>query len=1143
MVAYHRGGFHIWDFSVLDEAKEALYLPTVEHVVAAAITSPHAITSATDRQVTLLLLLGPSDSTELMVHSLKEHSAIKRISVPNACRIEANAKFICVSVSTIESNAPAQGQAVTPGIHILSNSPKYEHLYTIPLHDTSIPSSAPVIALSSGRLLAYSSTLPSTPQEQQAQSTSYPPSNPLLHSSESSGIRSTASSALTAGLATVGSGMVTGALKIGSGMMEGVKMGIAAAGYGANSDRDMSNEAARMTSRSAPPTHPSPLYSRGHTRRASGQVRSAIPSAGSDPHHREGKKDAAGAGWITVVDLHTLLPPSTEHSAVDDETDGEHVPSVKSPSSSSFIATHATLTKLGASKSAKGPEIVVEFQYPSSANPLATVKRKPSPAPSAPDYSSPLSSPGLTSLHPNVFSKSENGISSLKWNDNGSMLAIGSAEGGSVKVIRILQPSPAQRRRDEASAKRGRDMNTTASRPKDPQLGYARVAVAYELMRGVTPSTIATIGWSQDGLWNAFVSGNRTVHLFAVNPTGGAPDEASHIQRKVLNSSTQHKNETWRLQASARLRKPYLPPTSSTDTDKDKSQDVSAHGSREDLSKQDGWDASLPYPAVTFVSEVASNSSRRLNISKETRPSGDHDTLAGASTPGAQKATSQDILVFDPVEGAVVLWRCSTGRPSTPVDGTESPTKKPMERATSVVGELPTPEATGGRWKTISALTKGGISGVARMAGVIRDGEVIAKWVLKRDESWPEVKQPLSLPAPAALKATLEENHLSHAEITTFHNRSSHVQRPIYLSHQFTFSALKGDYHALLRQFDFEPPSATLTVRKEAVLIRSGNEFVSPYGIDHGGNLPGEFDSEANFLGTNLGPMDLTDSPLLGGHLGLAPEGAPFSSSLASVSATSLSSHSLSSRRPMQHSFDDSITSAIETRLQLDASYSPSGSSSGVASPGRVIPMAPNGRPSSSGNGTIGAGLEAVMRGTTRVGKEVLGSLGHVRSPRLMPTKRTSTTGELLKFDEAEEMFMVDGFEVENASDDVSAPPGESAHQAIRTEGSSATIGPNVNEIRYPLMTDSGMTIVSPKAVRGAVGDEGTWVTQQEEYKQAIEEDNKFDDVTGILEEERAERQALQGSVTEITRTSTPAADSVRGTDSPKAKSKRKNKR
>jgi hypothetical protein len=506
MVAYHRGGFHVWDFSVLDEAKEVLYLPAADNVVAAAITAPHARSSAMDRQVTLLLLLGPSDSTELMVHSLKEHSAIKRISMPNACRIEANDTFICVSVSTIESNDPVQRHAVTtPAIHIISNSPKYEHLYTISLHDTSIHASAPVMALSSGRLLAYSSTLPSTHQEQQAQSTSYPPSNPLLNSSESSGIRATASSALTTGLATVGTGMVTGALKIGSGMMEGVKMGIAAAGYGGNNDRDMSNEAARMTSRSAPPTHPSPLYSRGHTRRASGQVRPAISSAGSDPH-REGKKDAAGAGWITVVDLRTLLAPSTEHSAVDDETDDDHV-----PSSSSFIATQASLMKLGVPKSSKAPEVVVEFQYPASSSPLATVKRRTSPAPSAHDYSSPLSSPGLTSLHPTALSKSESGISSLRWNDNGSMLAIGGAEGGSVKVIKILQPSPAQRRREEASAKRGRDMNNASSRPKDSQLGYAKISVAYELMRGVTPSSIATIGWSQDGLWNAFVSGNRTI--------------------------------------------------------------------------------------------------------------------------------------------------------------------------------------------------------------------------------------------------------------------------------------------------------------------------------------------------------------------------------------------------------------------------------------------------------------------------------------------------------------------------------------------------------------------------------------------------------------------------------------------------------
>jgi hypothetical protein len=173
-----------------------------------------------------------------------------------------------------------------------------------------------------------------------------------------------------------------------------------------------------------------------------------------------------------------------------------------------------------------------------------------------------------------------------------------------------------------------------------------------------------------------------------------------------------------------------LPPTSPVDPNKDKAQDASAHGSREDLSKQDGWDNLASYPAITFVSEHASNSSRRLQTSTDARQGHDNETLAGGpNTPGTQKGNSQDILVFDPVEGVVVLWRCSTGSPTAPADGAESPTKKPMERATSVVGELPTPEATGGRWKAIatSALSRGaiisGVTGVARMAGVIRDGE------------------------------------------------------------------------------------------------------------------------------------------------------------------------------------------------------------------------------------------------------------------------------------------------------------------------------------------------------------------------------------------------------------------------------------
>lgn len=255
--------------------------------------------------------------------------------------------------------------------------------------------------------------------------------------------------------------------------------------------------------------------------------------------------------------------------------------------------------------------------------------------------------------------------------------------------------------------------------------------------------------------------------------------------------------------------------------------------------------------------------------------------------------------------------------------------------------------------------------------------------------------------------------------------------------------------------------------------------------------------------------------------MGLVADHPPFSSSLASQSATSFSSPSRVGRKLIRHSFDESISSAIGSNLQLDTSYSPSGSSD-IASPGQVIPMLPNGKPGSVTSGVnIAGGLDAVVRGTTRVGKEMWGGLTSARSPRLMPTttKRSSATGDLLKFDEEEEMFMVDDLEVAGEASRTSP-----SRNTMKKDASEATINPITWSVEsgtiYPRMTDSGMTIgpstISTPASTGVVtpggttAEDGAWVAQPEVYDQAVEEDARYDDVTRILEEEREERKRMQ---------------------------------
>lgn len=60
----------------------------------------------------------------------------------------------------------------------------------------------------------------------------------------------------------------------------------------------------------------------------------------------------------------------------------------------------------------------------------------------------------------------------------------------------------------------------------------------YSLRRGRTTGIIEDLVWSEDARWVAFGTRKRTVHVFATNPYGGKPDEASHLEGRVKNIAT-----------------------------------------------------------------------------------------------------------------------------------------------------------------------------------------------------------------------------------------------------------------------------------------------------------------------------------------------------------------------------------------------------------------------------------------------------------------------------------------------------------------------------------------------------------------------------------------------------------------------------
>lgn len=131
-------------------------------------------------------------------------------------------------------------------------------------------------------------------------------------------------------------------------------------------------------------------------------------------------------------------------------------------------------------------------------------------------------------------------ISKLSFSNDGTRLAFSSKDGHTVRVYDISPTCRAVRR--------------VLTRPwSGPDSGYAddlRSLVhaglhpgqftpvhVYDLQRGRTNAIIENISWNDDMRWVAVGSRKRTVHVFPVNPYGGRPDDASHLEGHVRNAT------------------------------------------------------------------------------------------------------------------------------------------------------------------------------------------------------------------------------------------------------------------------------------------------------------------------------------------------------------------------------------------------------------------------------------------------------------------------------------------------------------------------------------------------------------------------------------------------------------------------------
>ncbi|KAG8793154.1 hypothetical protein FRC16_011122, partial [Serendipita sp. 398] len=1135
LLAYRPSGFQVWDLSNLDKAREVLHLPSIGIVISACV-QPSSTDTHQPRPPRLLLLNRTGDGTIFLVYDLHSYACIKRVEVSNAKAVQANHKFIAISAES------TSGNNATAGLHILSVSDDYKLIYTISSGLLSPHTlTDPLFHLSSNRLLAYSSAIPPVHRistQSPYTGTSYPPTS-VNEGTPIPKVGSGATSVLTSGLAYVGGGVITGAMRLGAGVVEGVKLGINASGYGNTSSAgpyQRSDVERGAFSRSAPASHPSPLSSRGHNRKGSGQRRSAVSGPGYVPGEQQPESDSGQ--WITIIDLEPLLAPmeapSTDNADHRDHANAGHSSSRLSRSSS-FVVNQPPLTQLSETFiNDRDPELVAEFRYLPLTSLASTLIHRGGGS-SASTSNTDVRTSSLVPASSNADDHMNSAVSAVQWSPSGTMLAIGGRDGGSLKVFRVVRAgrlTPTHATHDKRVGS-----NHDEERLKD------RVQLIYELQRGMTPAIVHGIRWSGDGLWVGLISDKGTIHAFPVIPDGGHPSGRSHVLGRLTNNDGIFKKDApIRLSALCRLRRPYIPSPETTPSG-------SGEIDNEFVISQDFRYRLSPF---IFLPQSISRISHRLPSPLPQAPT--KPIAIAEETSYETEDGFQDLLAFDREAGLLALQRIhlrlAGGRENTVPDTNAG---KPIERTSTFAYHNATGVPISDEGQSSSAIpsslpTASLLSGVARLSAYARNRDlqlpfsstssrltstdsVIASWSLRRGDDWKEYRQPWSSLSDTRKKLT--RGSLFHAEVTPSSTHLGRVPRPIYLSHQFQFSALANDYHALVRKLDLDPPSIPLLARKESVIVRPGEGL--PHEARYGANTPSDFDSDAHFLGTNPHLLDLTESPLLGGNLGLAIDNAPFSSSLASTN--SVSSHSRGSRPGTRRSFDDNLTSAMESQLQLHASYSPSGSSSDIASPGHVIPMLPNGRPGSSGSGSgLATGIDAVVRGTTRVGKEVWGGLSNVRSPRLLPTKRNSATADLLKFDEEEEMFIVDDLDV--AAEAQIGSPQETftaipaVDSTLKKDESVATIAPGTwsvpGSVAYPRMTDSGMTITGssrPRAGSQTPGstDDPSWVEQTDVYVQAVEEDARFHDVTGILDEEREERENMQQKMGQMS-TSSPIA-------------------
>ncbi|GAA6002197.1 uncharacterized protein JCM10292_000803 [Rhodotorula paludigena] len=360
--------------------------------------------------------------------------------------------------------------------------------------------------------------------------------------------------------------------------------------------------------------------------------------------------------------------------------------------------------------------------------------------------------------------------------------------------------------------------------------GAGKVWHRYRLHRGITSAHAASASWTSDGRFVAVSTSKGTAHVYAVEPTGGAPGLVHHFDAKVSNAHALAPLSI-ALGSVARVQHPPLVP--STDSP------VAAR-------------PRIAPIAVSFLSKATSASSSAFRA----------DPAAGSAPHRSAPTPLQDVLVFRPSLGSASLHRLMPVDASAPAPASP-PLLDTKALAAAEVGRLASTAVSGltQLMKSRGVVLPGGAAREAGGSGRVeeRKGEwavrasALAEFRVAREKGWREVKEVVARQEGPAVPKTAQDGetvrYSAFAEIETFSRSPLVLPRSIYQSQQFDFFALPADHARYAAKGSTALPLRRLETRSE-VQVRQGTGSTSsdstPSAVPHS-SASKHFNSSSSF--------------------------------------------------------------------------------------------------------------------------------------------------------------------------------------------------------------------------------------------------------------------------------------------------------